>query len=363
MAALLESPLLLQFPAGSVRCLFSSDVAEARLNLAESVSHADQDVRLVTIALKRLGAIDSLLQQFLASLAETALLLWPDWYDGSLAPAAVANLSEQSLIDRTTTRRLVQTSRSINAAWLRGALFHCRAGRAPVPPKFSLAQQVEQLSLALADVELLIAVCVEDCDPSASALLGLSRGAEWLAREAGAQVLVVLPACLADRRELDGISSGAAVSDGPAPKAHALAERLDECKQIVPIIGRPHPGSPGEQLLAQELARDSQLGPLFRFNERVRTVFDSRYLVDLVWAAGRVVVEIDGYGYHCTQAAFNADRHRDYELTLSGYVVLRLPHDFVVQDPRLALERVRELVEFRTQHPFVENEAPDELRT
>ena len=363
MAALLDSPPLFRFPAGSVRCLFSGDVAQARLSLADWVARADQDVRLVTIVLNGLGPIDALIQQFVDSLAETALLLWPDWYDGSMTPAAAANLSEQSLIDRMTTRRLTQTSRSISAAWLRGALALCRGGRAPVQPKFSAAQQVEQLSLALAEVELLIAVCVEDGDPAPSSLLGLSRGAEWLAREADAQVLVVLPGSLNDCRELDGISSGAMRWDRLEPEPGAEGERLEEDKQIVPIVGRPHPGSPGEQLLAQELARDSQLGRLFEFNQRVKTLFDSRYLVDLLWAAGRVVVEIDGYGYHSTQAAFNADRHRDYELTLSGYVVLRLPHDFVVQDPRLALERVREFVEFRTKYPFVENEAPDELRT
>ena len=67
--------------------------------------------------------------------------------------------------------------------------------------------------------------------------------------------------------------------------------------------------------------------------------------------AGRVVVEVDGYGWHSSPTAFAADRARDYELTLTGYLVLRLPHDFVVSDPALAAERVRDPVRFRRRRP------------
>jgi very-short-patch-repair endonuclease len=131
------------------------------------------------------------------------------------------------------------------------------------------------------------------------------------------------------------------------------ADAGDERKHLVsPILNRPHPASPGEQLLARHLARDHQLGRLFQFNQRLETIFSNRYLVDLVWADGRVVVEVDGYGWHSAPSAFHTDRQRDYELTVSGYLVLRLPHDLVMEDPERACDRIRDFVKFRRQNPF-----------
>jgi very-short-patch-repair endonuclease len=113
------------------------------------------------------------------------------------------------------------------------------------------------------------------------------------------------------------------------------------------VIGRPHPLSRGEQLLAKRLARDEMLGGLFEFNIPLTTRHGNRYLVDLVWTEGKVIVEVDGYEFHSDRAAFSLDRRRDYELTISGYVVLRLPHDELVEDVELAAEKIRDVVRFR----------------
>jgi very-short-patch-repair endonuclease len=44
---------------------------------------------------------------------------------------------------------------------------------------------------------------------------------------------------------------------------------------------------------------------------------------------------------------YRGDRHRDYELLISGYVVLRLPHEQVLEDPAIAVEKIRDVVRFR----------------
>jgi very-short-patch-repair endonuclease len=44
------------------------------------------------------------------------------------------------------------------------------------------------------------------------------------------------------------------------------------------------------------------------------------------------------------------DRHRDYELTLSGYTVLRLANDEIAQDIEKSLEKIRDLVHLRRTH-------------
>jgi very-short-patch-repair endonuclease len=49
-----------------------------------------------------------------------------------------------------------------------------------------------------------------------------------------------------------------------------------------------------------------------------------RYEVDLLWPTERLVVEVDGYAYHRTRAAFERDRRRDADLQGAGYRVLRV---------------------------------------
>jgi very-short-patch-repair endonuclease len=100
-------------------------------------------------------------------------------------------------------------------------------------------------------------------------------------------------------------------------------------------------------MLAKRLAQDEMLAGLFQFNIRVGTGYGSQFLVDLVWVEGRIVVEVDGYEFHCDRGAFSADRRRDYELVISGYLVLRLPQDEVVEDVELAVEKIRDVVQYR----------------
>ena len=45
--------------------------------------------------------------------------------------------------------------------------------------------------------------------------------------------------------------------------------------------------------------------------------------VDFVWPDRRLIVEVDGYAYHRSPSAFEADRERDVTLVLAGWRVLR----------------------------------------
>ena len=70
------------------------------------------------------------------------------------------------------------------------------------------------------------------------------------------------------------------------------------------------------------------------------TVHGSRPKVDLVWIDGRLVVELDGYPDHASATGLHRRPARDYELALSGYTVLRLANDEVVQDFGRAIEKI-----------------------
>lgn len=66
-----------------------------------------------------------------------------------------------------------------------------------------------------------------------------------------------------------------------------------------------------------EIVRSARL-PAPTLNVRVL-----HYEVDFLWAASRVIAEVDGYAYHGGARSFVNDRQRDAELTAAGYRVLR----------------------------------------
>jgi very-short-patch-repair endonuclease len=75
------------------------------------------------------------------------------------------------------------------------------------------------------------------------------------------------------------------------------------------------------------LVRAARL-PAPRANTRV-----GRYEVDFLWADQRVVVEVDGFAFHSTRAAFERDRARDQALQVAGYTVLRITWRQLVDEP------------------------------
>jgi very-short-patch-repair endonuclease len=61
---------------------------------------------------------------------------------------------------------------------------------------------------------------------------------------------------------------------------------------------------------------------------------------DFMWPAERLVVEIDGYGFHSGPWAFHRDREKDLALRDAGFDVLRFTRDHVVVQGALVLARV-----------------------
>jgi hypothetical protein len=60
----------------------------------------------------------------------------------------------------------------------------------------------------------------------------------------------------------------------------------------------------------------------------VNTVIEGM-LVDFVWRDARLVVEVDGYGFHKSRRQFGFDRERDVTLRLAGWEVLRFAEEHV----------------------------------
>jgi very-short-patch-repair endonuclease len=122
--------------------------------------------------------------------------------------------------------------------------------------------------------------------------------------------------CLVTRDELVAAVAGGAGRHG-VRKLAAVVGSADE-----PAFTR----SEAERRLV-ELVRAAGL-PQPRTNARVAGLE-----VDAVWTQQRLVVEVDGWTYHRTRAAFERDRSRDARLLIAGYRVYRITWRQLTREP------------------------------
>jgi very-short-patch-repair endonuclease len=338
---------------GVVRCVFSpAPLATVERLLARGAS-CPEDERIVACEVDLSRPVYEMAGTLIRALARAALAVWPDWYGDADQFRPCDEPSLQATLDRLASARTARRQRFVLRPWVSRAVSSCRAGILPVVPAFSPTVQARQLALAVADALTVVVRAVSADGPEPAGLLGLARNLEWLARHTSARVVAALPIAWSARSELDAISWEGRTFDEVEPASNGTEPALDEpLASVRPIRGRPHPDSPGEQLMASHLRRDPVLGPLFEYNVPVTTVRGSRYQVDLVWFDGKVAVEIDSYRWHSSPTNFANDRHRDYELQLSGFLVLRLTHSSVMGDVELAVDKVRDLVKLRAGQPL-----------
>jgi very-short-patch-repair endonuclease len=270
------------------------------------------------------------------ALARAALDLWPRWY-GTRDRAPIA----QGLFMPPSVEAAAQGVAGASATWLQAAARLAQKGKLPLVPGVEPAAHVEQLAKALGPGEVVLLL---SCGSRATVdPLPLVSAIRWAASHSALRLLVLVPNALAVAPELGPISS------------HVLrfehAHTLDGSDALVvgvwTVDANGASCSLGEIELRYRISNDEELRPLFAFDQRVDTCAGTAYQADAVWKDGRVCVEVDGHQWHARAAQFNRDRQRDYEMVLSGYLVLRLPHDEVLSDPEQALEKVRAVVRFR----------------
>jgi very-short-patch-repair endonuclease len=61
---------------------------------------------------------------------------------------------------------------------------------------------------------------------------------------------------------------------------------------------------------------------------------------DFMWPRERLIVEVDGFGFHGGPAAFHRDHEKDLAMRDLGFEVLRFTRDHVISQPALVLARV-----------------------
>ena len=326
---------------GTPTCVFAHSISDALASL--ELSAVANLHRLVLLRWTTTPRIDEAIKRVVDDLATVAKSAWPSWF----------GISESS--DKPDRDSLIQIAEEHHALpdWIIQAWNLCSEGRPPLPPIFPQTITTKHLALAIDPDDLTVVLTVEDAKLQDARLDGLCRVAQWLAVNTHARICLLLDHSLQRSPELASIDYEPLLW-----RAEDFKNRIEpgiikpESKLGVwPLAGKPHPLSPGELKLSRALENDEFLANLFEFNRPVKTSHDQTYFVDLLARNEKVIVEVDGYTHHSNRVAFSVDRQRDYELHTSGFLVLRLAHDELMNDMDSCLAKIRCFILFRREHP------------
>ncbi len=158
----------------------------------------------------------------------------------------------------------------------------------------------------------------------------------------------------------------AAMLDGrPLEQALDRAEQLrlvDFAELQQRIADRPgRPGSPSLQAVLSRYAAGSTV-TRSEMEERFLALCDDHRIprpqvniriegeeVDFVWRGERLIVEVDGFAFHSTRAAFERDRLRDQALQAAGWRVMRITWRQVADTPEAVVARIAAALAFSPQ--------------
>jgi very-short-patch-repair endonuclease len=334
---------------GSVLTLGGIDRHTLRAHIDE-VEPEQCNRRVLFVPIQAAVTTEAIVEQIVRLLAEAASRLWPVWFT-NVSFGAYRNDTLGRTAAGATVRKLAHEIDGLSPSWADAAVRLMLAHRLPRVKGAQPATELTQLTLAINRSGLVLLVDIDAAVQADANAAIVVHALEWVAQHSRAAVVGLFSKLPPNEPPFDRILYGARSVNKEIcaePCADPEVTRPDNAGPwIAPWRGVPHPLSAIEQRLHAALTADGELSKLFHFNLPVDTVRGSRPRVDLVWPEGRFVVELDGYGSHGNRAAFIYDRHRDYELTLSGYTVLRLANDEIAQDAEKALEKIRNLVRMR----------------
>lgn len=152
-----------------------------------------------------------------------------------------------------------------------------------------------------------------------------------------------------------------AVDSGRVAKALEQADvlRLLDVRELQRLVDE-HPRRPGSSAIRAAVAAAVGWRGVTRseLEERFRAVVADAGLpvpalncrldlgdrvieADAVWHDVRLIVELDGYAYHRTPAAFERDRERDRAAVAAGWRVIRITWRQLTEDPRRVIRDLR----------------------
>jgi very-short-patch-repair endonuclease len=353
---------LTTLPAGYIQPLRSRDFVFLAELLDQCVSSTDAR-RLVVLPLTPVEGANSWTDGLVERLSGLLEASWPAWFgDNDFGWFRNDALGRERL--HGVVRDLEVRHQRISRSWLASAIRLVSRGRPLGGASLDPTIQVAQTCLALCPSGMVLFLPFDfRFEPEVA--VGAVAAVEWLARYVEAVVVPVIRDDWPDAYPVDRLLFRSwRVCDAPtdSPLPIGAFDHTDQSigvagnvhPSINAVSGQPHPLSDVEKRVWAHLLQDDELSPLFRCNQVVVTRHGGRPRVDLLWSAGRVVVEFDGYADHGVREAFERDRHRDYELMISGYTVLRITNDEVQRDLQAAVGKIRDVVHLRRNSDRVE---------
>lgn len=364
-----------QVEGGRPASVFTDDVDDTSFALEALLTSEQEPTRVVTLRWERVPALSNELGLLVNALAEATLGLYPELYGTTYASSERWPEAELETAVHEIRRRVPQ----VLGTACRQILEACRLAQAPIVRKLSNTEQVHQLALAIEPHRLVILIVVRDAAVHSVGLRALAQGAEWLATNTRARVVLILPRPLHNASELDHVTYTACIftpvppppgcDDGsarvlqieskqPKPQRSSPLEPRSTPPanvSVSPSIGKPHPRSEVERVLFERICTDQQLSPLFSYNIHVPTRYGSSPRVDLLCSQHKLVIEIDG-DEHRGIFTWTNDRKRDVELLLSGYRVMRFASSTLVENTEQVLSRIRDAVDLLEGKPFDDKE-------
>jgi very-short-patch-repair endonuclease len=285
--------------------------------------------------------------------------LWPIWFGGeNFSELNDSTLSHQYLPIKLAT--LAERFPSLSTGWAEAAVGQALHGLSPRVPGAAAELEWFQLCHAINPNGLIAVVTLEESSPQSA--LPAVHAFEWLAANGNVAIAVLCRELPPPEPPFDRLTYGArsvrpeifsptqvekAAPEAADVEAFDLPSVPSVSVLLPPVHGRPHPQSAIEQRLSKMIEADAELRSKFVFNARVGDVSLKSPKVDLLWAEGRLVIELDG-DEHRGRRAYRDDRHRDYELLCGGYAVVRIPNDEIVEDFTRTLEKIRSAVRLRS---------------
>jgi very-short-patch-repair endonuclease len=348
--------LLQELPSHSIQ-VFAGVNASVLSELLDAASDApdSQAARPVLfLGLPKAHHTDTIIAYVIDQLAGAVAGLWPLWFGGEdLSELNDSALSHQYLPIKLAT--LTPHCPCLSTGWAEVAIRQVLRGRNPRVAAAAPETEWSQLCHAISPNGLIAVLTVE---MSPQGALAVVHALEWLAANGNTAIAVLCRELPPGEPPFDRLLYNARAVvpdvllpphiDNPEddPSGAEAFEASPVTLLLPPVHGRPHPQSLIEQRLSKMIEADAELTSKFVFNACVEHVSLKSPKVDLLWAEGRLVIELDG-AEHRGRRAYRNDRHRDYEFLCAGYVVVRIPNDEIVEDFARTVEKIRSVVRLR----------------
>ncbi|MFB9833012.1 endonuclease domain-containing protein [Actinoallomurus acaciae] len=300
--------------------------------IATAVARFDDLPAAVVATPSAAGSVAALVSEVLDGLDTVARQLLPGWLpeaDGLDGPQGAALAAIRAVaIERA---RVVGCSSAFLADLAERALTG-RFSRARLRPEVRVSGLARVIATGFRRDRLVLTLPIETGPGETPVGDVVVAGAEWLADHGRLGVWLTGPESPGPER-IGTLHLVPVSQDTPATSSG----------DAVAVVGRPHPRSTVEAALEAVLARQEWAYGRTWNGTYQPTLVRSPIRPDLLWAAERVVVELDG-PEHCRPEQYDADRVRDVRLQLDGYAVLRFTNARVKHDVHAVAAQIRQLV-------------------